>query len=226
MADKSPKILHSELLDKLSQPVYSKNAMTVKHDATRERILNAGMELVPLMGYNATGLEAILKKAGVPKGSFYHFFRTKQEFGLELLARAVAQSEQIRDRFLNDQTKEPLARIDAYLDYVIDLMGAQGCTRGCFVGNLSQELSDQNEAFRLALTQVFEQWEEKITLCLKEAQDCGELDKAIDCRALGRFFFSAFEGALLQAKVLRSVAPLRDLKEFWLHGVRLKQKQI
>ncbi|MBQ7586088.1 MAG: TetR family transcriptional regulator C-terminal domain-containing protein [Desulfovibrionaceae bacterium] len=194
--------------------------MKSKHDDTKERILKAGMQLVPLFGYNATGLEAILTKAAVPKGSFYHYFRTKQDFGLELLARFVNESLETLDGFLNDATKQPLARLEDYIDHVIDEMERQGCSRGCFVGNLSQELSDQNEAFRQALARVFEQWQEKIANCLATAQECSEVDTSLDVRVLARFFFSALEGAILQAKVLRSVEPLRDLKNMWRQCLR------
>ncbi|MBQ7456540.1 MAG: TetR family transcriptional regulator C-terminal domain-containing protein [Desulfovibrio sp.] len=198
----------------------------MKRDDAKERILKAGMQLVPLLGYNATGLEAILTKAAVPKGSFYHYFRTKQAFGLELLARFVAENEKILIGFLTDTKRSPLARIEAYLDHVIAEMEAQGCTRGCFVGNLSQELSDQNEAFRQALAKIFAEWQNNIAACLAEAKECGEVDTRLDCQIQARFFFSALEGAILQAKVLRSVLPLHDLKRIWIRSLTVYKENV
>ena len=184
----------------------------MKQAEAKERILAAGMELVPVYGYNATGLDAVLKKAGVPKGSFYHHFGAKENFGLALIERFAAEYAVKLDGFLLDAAHPPLRRIDNYLDHTIRHLEERNFSRGCMAGNLGQELADQNERVRKRLAAVFEEWLGKFAACIAEAQQRGELDGSLDAGSIARFLLSGWEGAILQAKVLRSVEPLRNFR--------------
>ncbi len=177
---------------------------------TRAGIISIGMELISLYGYNATGIDAVLKKVGVPKGSFYHYFGSKEEFGLAVIDHFVEHYTQELDTFLNDKKVSPLKRIRNYLEHGLAGLAENQCTKGCLIGNLAQELADQNERFRARLDDIFRAWMERLAACLREAQRSGEIAKGIKPAVMAEFILSGWEGAILRAKLMKSPEPLRD----------------
>ncbi|HAD31407.1 TetR family transcriptional regulator C-terminal domain-containing protein, partial [Methylophaga sp. UBA3595] len=83
------------------------------------------------------------------------------------------------------------------------------CKRGCLIGTLGQELSSQNETFRVRLDQVFEGWKQQFGLCIQAAIDCGELSEDTDIEQLSEFLLSGWQGAILRAKMHSSISPLQ-----------------
>ncbi len=177
---------------------------------TKAEIISIGTGLIALHGYNATGIDAVLKQAGVPKGSFYHYFGSKEEFGLEVIDQFAVRYDRKLDTFLLDEEVAPLNRIRNYLEYGLTNLTQNQCSRGCLIGNLGQELADQNERFRARLDEIFASWKERFTACLREAQAAGELAPSADPSVIAGFLLSGWEGAILRAKVQKSPLPLRD----------------
>lgn len=180
---------------------------------TRGEIIRIGTDMISLHGYNATGIDAVLKQAEVPKGSFYHYFGSKEEFGLAVIDHFAERYEQRLDTFLNDEEVTPLNRLRNYLDNGLAHLAQNQCTRGCLIGNLGQELADQNERFRVRLEEIFRAWKERFAACLREAQRAEELATDLDPVVLAGFILSGLEGALLRAKVMKSPQPLGDFIE-------------
>jgi len=175
----------------------------------REKIIATGVEMVGLNGFNATGVDSVLKAAGVPKGSFYHHFGTKENFGMEVINLFAENYKQKLQSYLGDQAVPPLKRIRNYMEHSIDHLAEKNFSKGCLIGNLGQELADQNERFRDRLAEIFNDWMAMFTDCFGEAQKTGELNSDLDPEALASFFLSGWEGAILRAKVMRSSKPLR-----------------
>lgn len=176
--------------------------------SAREKIIATGMEMVTRTGYASTGVDSVLKAAGVPKGSFYHHFGTKENFGLEVINLFAEDYARKLHFYLDDQMIPPLKRIQNYFEHSIEHLGAENFSTGCLIGNLGQELAGQNERFRERLAEVFDDWLCLFAECLSEAQQTGELSKELDSDALASFLLSGWEGAILRAKVMRSVEPL------------------
>ncbi len=177
---------------------------------TRAEIISIGMGLISLHGYNATGIDMILKQAGVPKGSFYYYFGSKEEFGLAVIDHFAERYDQKLDTFLNDEEVTPRNRIRNYLEHGLASLTQNQCSKGCLIGNLGQELADQNERFRTRLDEIFRSWKERFAACLREAQRAGELAPDADPAVIAGFILSGWEGAILRAKVMKSPQPLRD----------------
>lgn len=110
--------------------------------------------------------------------------------------------------YLHDQMIPPLKRIRNYFEHSIEHLSAENFSTGCLIGNLGQELAGQNERFQERLAEVFGDWLCLFAECLSEAQQIGELSKELDSDALASFLLSGWEGAILRAKVMRSVKPL------------------
>lgn len=180
---------------------------------TRSEIIRIGTDLISRHGFNATGIDAVLKEAAAPKGSFYHYFKSKEEFGLAVIEHFAERFEQRLDSFLNDEEVAPLNRIRNYLETGMARVSQNNCSRGCLIGNLGQEMADLNERFRTRLDEIFGMWKKRFAACLTEAQQRSELSPAADPHILGVFIISGWEGAILRAKVMKSPQPMRDFIE-------------
>jgi TetR/AcrR family transcriptional repressor of nem operon len=176
---------------------------------TKTVLLETGKCVFLEKGYNNSGIETILQAAGVPKGSFYYYFASKEDFGLQVLDRFVADIQANYDSCLGDMTLPPLKRLRRYFEEVLVRLESRQCRNGCLVGNLSQEMADQSETFRARLEVVFEGWRDRYAACLKSAQDAGEIPPDLDVRALAEFCLCSWQGAILRAKAARSVAPIQ-----------------
>ena len=168
----------------------------------REKIITTGVEMVAISGFNATGIDSILKAAGVPKGSFYHYFGSKENFGIEVINLFADRYAQRLHQYFDDQSVAPLERIRNYLEQTIEHLTEENFSKGCLIGTLGQELADQNERFRDRLAEVFCDWLELFADCLRQAQQAGSLSARLDAKKLASFLLSGWEGAVLRAKVM------------------------
>jgi TetR/AcrR family transcriptional repressor of nem operon len=178
-------------------------------EQTRDVLLEAGRKTFLEKGYTNSGIEAILNEAGVPKGSFYYYFESKEDFGLKVLDHFAARHDEMLDRFLGDDSVSPLERLRNLAESLFAKIESEQGRKGCLVGRLSQEMADQSEAFRARLAEIFEGWVDRYAKCLSQAQQSGQIDPAIDVRELAEFWLNSWQGALLRAKTMRSNAPLR-----------------
>ena len=178
-------------------------------EKTRDVLLDAGKKLFLERGYNNSGLEAILQEAGVPKGSFYYFFESKEDFGLRVLDKTAEDYEADVENYLGDVSLRPLDRLKHYFETHCDKLESKQCRNGCLVGNLSQEMADQSELFRTRVGQIFRRRVDRYAACLKEAQDAGEISTELDVRELAEFWLNSWQGAVLRAKTLRDIGPLK-----------------
>jgi TetR/AcrR family transcriptional repressor of nem operon len=173
-------------------------------------IIKAGMSIMARQGFNSTGIETILKQAGVPKGSFYHYFSSKQEFGLSVLDHFAAGIDRIFSSFLEDEAVPPLDRLKNCLESLVARFERNNCGIGCLAANIGQEMADQSEEFREKLVGIFRSWTTHFEKCLSEAREAGEIPGDLSPECLAEFFLSGFEGALLMSKVMKSPVPLRN----------------
>ena len=109
---------------------------------TKQNILQIGAEIIHRKGYNATGLQEILRAANVPKGSFYNHFKSKEDFGLQVIDFFTDFFAQFCKDIFEDSNRSPLGRLELLLDRFMEFFDSRGYTCGCPVGNLAQELGD------------------------------------------------------------------------------------
>ncbi|CEP34888.1 MULTISPECIES: TetR/AcrR family transcriptional regulator [Halomonadaceae] len=180
----------------------------MKNNATRDKLIDSGAQLISQQGYNATGINAVLKTCGVPKGSFYHYFSSKEDFGLAVIERFATRYDETLVALLEDNDTPPLERLRRYFAAGREHMHECNHATGCLIGNLGQELSGQSDTFRDALNLVFQRWEQRFVQCLKDAQAQGDIAIRTTPEALASFILTGWEGAILRAKMLKSVEPM------------------
>jgi len=177
---------------------------------TRTDLLAAGVSVILEKGYNQSGVDDILKLAGAHKGSFYHFFKSKEDFGLEVIDHYAEYRLRNLADHLSDAAYPPLVRLRHFYEEACRRHQSLGYRKGCLFGNLGQEMADQSEAFRIRLEEVLTEYRRKIAHCFYEAQQLGELRSDLDPLRLAGFCLNSWEGALLRMKVSKSFEPLDD----------------
>jgi len=178
-------------------------------EKTKAVLLEAGKRVFLEKGYNHAGIEAILQEAGVPKGSFYYYFDSKEDFGLQVLDSFAETYNANFDRDLGDRSVSPLERFRRYFEAACERIESQQCRNGCLAGNLSQEMAAQSETFRARLEEIFNGWVQRYAEVLTEAQQLGEIPAHLDVHELADFWLNSWQGAVLRAKTIRSRVPLQ-----------------
>lgn len=178
------------------------------HADTRGVLIRAGMELLTEQGFSATGLDTVLKRVGIPKGSFYHYFESKEAFGRELMTAYDAYFAARLDRWLLDASRPALARLADFVEDAKAGMARHAFARGCLIGNLGLEVGALPAGFREALEAIFTNWQMRVARCLRDAQREQTLAADADPDALAAFFWIGWEGAVLRARLVRNATPL------------------
>ncbi|MGO2879083.1 MAG: TetR family transcriptional regulator C-terminal domain-containing protein [Halomonas sp.] len=191
----------------------------MKNTATRDKLIDTGAELITQQGYNATGINAVLNACGVPKGSFYHYFSSKEDFGLAVIERFANDYDASLVALLEDPMTPPLDRLKRYFATSRAYMSERDHAAGCLIGNLGQEMAGQSVRFREALNHAFLRWEARFAHCLQAAQAQGALTQALDPQQLASFILSGWEGAILRAKTLKSDAPMEVFEKLLFEQV-------
>ncbi len=181
----------------------------MKGDVTKERILFEGAKIVHLKGYHATGLQEILKAAGVPKGSFYFYFKSKKDFGLQLIDYYTDGIVSRGTKFFERADLSPLESLQENIRWIMHQSTKLGFKGGCPIGNLAQELGDTDEAFREKLNDAYKRLIRLHALYLEEAQKEGEISADLDVTEIAELVFSCYQGALIQMKVSRNTESVK-----------------
>ena len=173
---------------------------------TKELLLSKGAEIIHRKGFQDCGILEILEASGVPKGSFYYYFKNKEEFGLQVIDLYAAEMFQTLHDSMNVVELPVVERIRRFFRDMSDRAAESGYS-GCPLGNLAQEMGDVNEAFRHKLNEIFTRLEQEIAKHLKEAQVGGEITAQIDPKKIAVFLVSSWEGALMRMKLVRNSGP-------------------
>lgn len=176
-----------------------------------KRLINSGLELFLLHGYNATGIQQITDRAGVPKGSFYNHFSSKEAFAAAVVDRYAEHMQRSWERFMHDAPPEPLAAIRHVFDQMLDYHQSRvACPVGCLMGNFAAEIAASSEPCRQSLMPAQLAWRDRLAGLIAAAQDRGDIRSDLDATALSALTWNAWEGALLRMKVEQSIKPVRD----------------
>lgn len=173
------------------------------------RLSDAGYALFQLQGYNATGIQQITDKAGVPKGSFYNHFDSKEAFAAQVLRNYGRWMGNAWNTALEEAPPSPLATLRHVFGQFIAHHDRSGC-QGCLVGNFAAEVAEASEPCRAELATVLDDWRDRVAGLIEQGQQAGEVRRDLDAHALADFFWDAWEGAVLRSKIVRTVQPLRD----------------
>lgn len=182
--------------------------------STKDRILEAGAEIIHRKGFNFTGLQEVLTAAKVPKGSFYNFFKNKEDFGLQIIDYFNAHFSHMAKEILEDTSVAPLERVQRIFKTFMRHFQSTDYTGGCPIGNLSQEMGDLSPAFRDKLREAIDIMVDAYSNVLAEAQEAGEISDRLDVKETAYFIVASWHGAIIQMKLVRDLEPLENHRRF------------
>lgn len=182
---------------------------------TRTHLLEQGMAMLLKHGYHDLGIAKLLDATDIPKGSFYHHFQSKEDFGLQVIDLYMREVHAGLDHCLGDASLPPLARVRRFFEMSEEKYRTEGYL-GCLLGGLGQELSGVSEVFRRKVEQCFAQIGGRIADCLAEAVERGDLPRGTDPRRMSELLINCWEGAALRTRLRRDPAPLREMLDFCL----------
>ena len=171
---------------------------------TKERILSAGAEIIHKKGFNNTGIQELLKSAKIPKGSFYFYFDSKEDFGLQLVDFYRKWISENIEKYVGKKADTALTRLWHMFNWSFISLEESDFKGGCPIGNLSMEMADINENFRIKLDETVKMIRDRIAGELETARIEKEIEADQDIEALADFLFSSWEGTLMLMKVTRS----------------------
>lgn len=172
-----------------------------RHSDTRQQILSTAQNIILGKGFAAVGLNEILKTAGVPKGSFYHYFESKEHFGSAMLENYFDQYMLTLDEQLNDSDTPAVERLVSYFDKWKVSQCSDTTIDKCMVVKLSGEVTDLSESMRLALKQGTQRVIKRIANVVQEAVDNGEVSIRDDAQVVAEEMYCLWVGATLLTKV-------------------------
>lgn len=184
---------------------------------TRQHLLEQGMAMLLRHGYHDLGIAALLEATKIPKGSFYHHFKSKEDFGLQVIEQYMKEVHAGLDQCLGDESLPPLQRVRRFFEATAEKYRADGYL-GCLLGGLGQELSGLSESFRRKVEQCFAEIARRIAACLKEAIERGDLRKGTSPRKMAELLVNCWEGAALRTRLRRDPAPLREMLDFYFRS--------
>ena len=191
----------------------------------RIQILDSAAELIATQGFAQTSVDQLIANAGLSgKSHFYHYFRSKEQLGHEVITR---QFDLVAERglvILRDSAREPMERLFSFIDAIVALQCEDPKRCGSPFGTLATEMADLDEGFRLRIAQVFRIWSAQLQVVIEEAQE--QLTADVSSQRLARFIISTLEGATQMARMKRDVGIVEGVGEDLKRFVASHQKPI
>lgn len=176
--------------------------------------IREGSRLMRIGGFTDCGLTELLDGTGLPRGSFYHAFATKEAFAVEVIHAFYGWHDALLEEAVADADTPALDRVRRYFELLYERAGAVADDeRGCLLALLSLEKSATSPVLRAALLEAFERWQARIEALLEQARADGELGPDDDPRKLAGLLLHGWEGALVRARLERDLWPLADFLE-------------
>jgi len=186
----------------------------IKDTTTRDRLLEAGAQAIAAKSFNGCGLAEILSLAGVPKGSFYHYFESKEDFGVALIEKESAEYFELLREMFGDRKRSPLARLRAVFEHGRDECLSKGPARQCLIPRLALETAQLSETVHSAVKCAYDQWTALLAGVFREAQAAGEIGRRHDPERLAKALVMLWEGATIRMQIDRSLQPVDEFLSF------------
>lgn len=183
---------------------------TASKQLTRTKLLDQGVALFMEHGYHGAGLQDILNSVGVPKGSFYNYFGSKEEFGAASIAHYIEPFIDLLDQYLKRPQLSGAQVLEGYFEELIEELERRHFKGGCLLGNLIGEIGDTSDVCRQALASALLRYRDKLQEALARGQQENHFRLDKSAVEMADFLADAWQGALLRMKVEQSTRPLRD----------------
>lgn len=181
----------------------------------REHLIQVGQEVIWSKGYDLCSIKDITTAAGLPKGSFYHYFETKEKFALEAMNEYICQFKE------NTPAKTSLSSLEKIIDLRIKEIIKIEFAKECYMSVMAHAYSQQDENFRLAVVNAIDNSNEAMLLLLQNLKKENLIKSDLRVSELMEFIDFAWRGARLKSRLLKSSKPLKIFKKYLMKLITL-----
>ncbi|WP_277057177.1 TetR/AcrR family transcriptional regulator [Trichlorobacter lovleyi] len=190
-------------------------------DMIRTRLLDVGLAAFAKRGYHGTGIKEIVDTAQIPKGSFYNYFKSKEEFALAIVLR---HSEEFWGKWRESFDSHQIDPLQALRDCFDTMLTEHLCcsVNTCsVVVHLAGEICENSETCRSTMSAVVQEWSENLAVVIRQAQKAKIIRQDLEAHQLATLFWDAWLGAMQRMKMNNSAEPLKQLVDL-MFGTILK----
>lgn len=183
---------------------------------SRQKLIEATIELMSSRGFEAMGINSILEAAGVSKSNFYYHFKSKEDLCIAALEEMTDMFfSRMLDPILLNKTLPPRKRLEKFLKGMAEVIEAECCNKGCPFVNLATETSDFLPAFRERISQYFERYQQRLAECIQEGVQAGEFRSDVPPKLAAQVLLASMNGTIVLAKVHKRPQVLKEnIKSF------------
>lgn len=189
---------------------------TRQNEGLRNKLLDQGVAIFMQQGYHGTGIQEIVDKVGIPKGSFYNYFKSKEDFGSEAIIHYSDEFKEFLSSVLETSKKDTLLGLNQFFDNLIDLFDEKDCSDGCLIGNFAAEISDSSNVGRETMSKCIGEWKDIIKEIMIRGQEKKVIRDNISADEMADFLLNFLEGSLIRMKIEASTDPLKQMKKTFL----------
>ena len=183
------------------------------HSPAKDKLLDVAVDLMRTKGFTATSVEEICKAAKLTKGSFFHYFDSKESLGKAALERFCSMTWTRFQGGAFQKEEDPLKRLYGLIDFSIQMSKDPMARKGCLLGTFTQELSNQQEEMRQCCAGYFDQWTGMLGPLLEEAKAKHAPKADFDARSLADHYLAVIQGSIILIKAKQDPRILeRNLK--------------
>jgi TetR/AcrR family transcriptional regulator, transcriptional repressor for nem operon len=176
----------------------------------RNNLLNQGVSLLMQQGYHGTGLKEILDAVQIPKGSFYNYFGSKENFAVEVIQHYIEPFIKQLDAHLSRSENDALQALHNYFNELIDELEKAEFKGGCLLGNLMGEIGDTSDQCQQSLQKALHRYRDLLQKGIEIAQQQGTVRNDKPAMELADLLVNTWQGALLRMKIDKSSLPLKQ----------------
>jgi len=182
---------------------------------TKRKLLDAAMRLMLRQGFTATTVDQVCSEAGLTKGSFFHYFKSKDQIGQAAVSYFSCCQQEATDKAPFNQLEDPLDSILGMLDFFAEKATDPNGPKACLVGNLAQELAQTHPAIRGCCEESFNHWTKGIASLLRAAKEKHQPSSDFEPDSVATMMLSLIQGSLVVAKARQNPDVLvQNVKHF------------
>ncbi|MBS0496523.1 MAG: TetR family transcriptional regulator C-terminal domain-containing protein [Proteobacteria bacterium] len=181
-----------------------------KKELNRDSLLNQGVVFFMNQGYHGTGLQEILDAVNVPKGSFYNYFSSKEEFGAAVIQHYIEPFISRLSSHLQQSGSDALGAIRRYFDELIVELEENQFKGGCLLGSLMGEIGSTSDICQQSLQSAIARYRDLLQSGLAQAQQQGSVRSDKSAEEMADLLINTWQGALLRMQIEKSSAPVKQ----------------
>ena len=197
-------------------------------EKTKQNLLEVGLSLFQQKGFNATGIQEIATLADIPKGSFYNYFSSKEDFGVAVIRyyTEMGTKEWTIRLDMATQNEDSYKALSSVFLEITEKYRCADIKKGCLLGNLAAEISEVSEECRMALHQSVNEYKTILAEHLLVGQQLGKVRSDLPAQRLADLVWDCWQGSLLRMQIEKSVEPVSNALDMLFHHMLLPQTPV